>query len=160
MNKIKGKDVILEIFKDGVYVPFICSTSCSIHIKPELINKTTMSSGRWNEYQVRRFDWSVDLSGVSVLENSWTTFMTFNIVNIIAGFQIRMTFTDTVGNTAVFTGKVFLEDGSISGDVDDFSMFEDTMRGSGAYTLVTTIGGTPVGGGIGSMVIGSSNVIG
>lgn len=105
-------------------------------------------------------DWSVDLSGVSSIQGSWTPFQTVTLVNILTGLQIRMTFTDTAGNTAVFTGRVFLEDATIDGDVNDVSMFEDKLRGSGAYTLVTSTSGGPIGSGIGVMVIGSSNVVG
>lgn len=141
MNKIKGKDVILEVYKDGAYVPWKCATTCSIHIKPEIVDKTTYSSGFAINRHVRRLDWSVDISGVSILDDHWNVFDSLNIVRIINGFQIRMTFTDTAGNTAVFTGTVIMEDASISGDAQDFAMFDESMLGNGAFTLVTTVGG-------------------
>ena len=149
MAKIKGKDVLLEIY-DGGFTPLICATSCSINLTPELINKTTLSSGRWNEYAVRRFDWSIDLAGVSQLTGTgYKFYQLFNTSNILAGFQIRMTFEDSDGNTVVFTGSVMLEDISAGGDASDFSLFEGTMKGTGAYNMTVTIDG----------VVSASNIL-
>jgi len=152
MKQVKGKDVLLEILAppgDGLapdWLPFVCCKDVAIKISPELISKTTYSSGKWNEYKTRRIDWTVTLSGVSVVSDAgWEVFSTVVPENIFTAWDIRMTFSDTAGNNAQFTGKILTKDASIDGNEGEFSNFDNTFQGTGAYTL--SINGTPIGGG-------------
>jgi hypothetical protein len=167
MKAIKGKDVLMEVYENNEYIPFLCCEDMSINITPELINKTTVLSGRGNEYKARRFDWDVSLSGISqILGSGRTIFETVKVENIFSTWPIRLTFADAQGNTAIFTGNVVLKNASITGPQTDFSDFENAFQGSGLYSLViddsnaeigTGLPGT--GGGIGQMIIGSTFII-
>lgn len=145
MNEIHGKNVIVEVFDGVAYIPFICCADCSINIRPEIIETTSVSTGRGITRKVRRIDWSLSLSGIStILGSGWIAFKTVTVANILAGYQIRMTFTDDNGNSAVFLGAVVLESASLSGPVEDFSAFENEMLGNGMYTLTVDDSGVPV----------------
>jgi hypothetical protein len=148
MKAIKGKDVMLEVMEAGEFVPFLCCEDMSINFTPELINKTTLSSGKGNEYKSRRLDWDISLSGISqILGDGRTIFETVKIENIFTTWTIRMTFTDAQSNTAIFLGDVVLKSASISGPQTDFSDFENAFQGSGIPVITldasTLEDGTP-----------------
>lgn len=145
MNEIVGRDVMLEVYSQGSYLPFLCCTDMSISFTPELVNVTTKSSGRWNDYRPRRIDWTVAVSGVStILGNGWMIFDTVAPGNLFNLYQVRMTFTDEAGNAMVFAGTVLLDGASISGNQEQFSQWDNSFQGCGAYTL--TKNGAPVSG--------------
>jgi hypothetical protein len=167
MKAIKGKDVLMEVYENNEYIPFLCCEDMSINITPELINKTTLSSGRGNQYKARRFDWDLSLSGISqILGSGRTIFETVKVENIFKSWPIRLTFADAQGNTAIFTGDVVLKNASITGPQTDFSDFENAFQGSGIYSLAIddsnpepVTGGASNSGGIGSMIVGSTFII-
>jgi predicted secreted protein len=167
MKAIKGKDVLMEVYVSNEYIPFLCCEDMSININPELINKTTVSSGRFNQYRARRVDWDLSLNGIStILGSGRTIFETVKTENVFNTWPIRLTFADAQGNTAIFTGDVVLKAASITGPQSDFSDFENAFQGSGLYSLViddsnpeSGIGLPGSGGGIGEMVIGSTFII-
>jgi hypothetical protein len=167
MKAIKGKDALMEVMDSGEYMPFLCCEDLSININPELINKTTVSSGRFNQYKARRLDWDLSLNGIStILGSGRTIFETVKIENVFNTWPIRLTFADAQGNTAIFTGDVVLKSASITGPQSDFSDFENAFQGSGPYSIVIddsnpepVTGGASNSGGIGSMIVGSTFII-
>lgn len=140
---VEGKDAILEVYDGADYVPFICATECGINFTPEVIDKTTYSSGKWNEYTTRRMDWDVTLSGAVTIEEGWSVFQTLSVDKIFTNYQIRMTFTDSNGLTATFLGETVLKSGSIKSPQEGFSTFENGFQGSGSYILQTGDGSEP-----------------
>jgi hypothetical protein len=144
MNEILGEDVLLMIFEGGEYVPYICAKEVAIEFIPELVNKTTLSSGRGYEYKVRRVDWKVTISGISsIVGTGHTVFDAVNIDKIFTGSQIKMEFTDEAGNEHVFTGTVLMENGVITGPQDEFSGFDLSFQGSGLWNATEDTSGTP-----------------
>lgn len=139
MNEIVGKNVLLEVYNQtaGDYIPYICCKDCAILFTPELVNVTTVTSGRWNNYKSRRIDWEVSISGVStILGEGHTFFVTVSPSNLFKTWQIRMTFTDDEGNDAQFLGAVVLKNASADGNQDQFSQWEKGLQGSGPYQLL------------------------
>jgi hypothetical protein len=166
MKAIKGKDALMEVYENNEYLPFLCCEDVGINIIPELINKTTVSSGKWNKYKVRRMDWDLSLGGIStILGSGRTIFETVHPDRIFQEWPIRITFTDAQGNTAIFTGNVVLKSASITGPQEDFSDFENAFQGSGPYQIAIddsnpeSGGVIPGGGGIGQMIVGSTFII-
>lgn len=160
---ILGENVLVEILRDGEYVPFICCSECSINIRPEIIETTTIGSGSGITRKVRRVDWSVSISGINSISGpGWSAFKTAVLTNIYAGCSLRMTFTDAYGNNAVFTGSVVVEHLSLNGPAEGFSEFEKEMPGNGLYTLAIddTHPAPSTGDGVGSMIVGSTFIVG
>lgn len=145
-SAIKGKDVLFEVWSAtadrgaGAYIPFVCATDMSISIEPEVIDTTTVSSGRGYTKKVRRIGWSLSLSGVSRIQDyeyERSVFTTVDPLEIVKGLQVRMWFTNAEGDYKRFTGKVVLQSASISGNQEDFSSFENGFSGNGLYTIET-----------------------
>lgn len=151
MSVVRGKDVLLEIYSvsESQYIPAVCVSDVSISFTPENIETTTVSSGRGITRKTRRIDWGLSFSGIVKWNPDSTLFRdAFTMVKtaiILAGYQIRLTFTDSEGNTAVFTGNVVLENGSLSGPQEDYADMDFSFLGNGLYTLVVTdADGNPV----------------
>lgn len=147
---VKGKDVLFEVYSDLAtdYVPHTCWESGSINFSPELIEKTTLASGRGYDWHERRRGWDVSLSGITDIYSEGRTFFTMvDPDNINETYAIRLSFEDSLGNTAVFTGNVKLDSATINALQSDFSDYELNMKGIGLYDLVQTISGIPGGGG-------------
>ena len=139
MNEIFGNDVLMEVFSTvaGDYVPFICCKDVSITFTPELINVTTVSSGKSNQYKARRYDYELSLNGISsILGSGRTVFTMAAPTNLLATHLVRLTFEDEAGDTAVFSCSALLKTLNITGNQDVFSDFSYSFQGSGVYTLV------------------------
>lgn len=160
MQTINGKDVLLAIHNGTDYIPYLCSTDCSISIKPELIPVTTLGNGRGTKRRVRRIEWSVSFSGISATVSDTEAMFVFdfaNPANIIQEIQIRLSFTDGAGNSKSFYGYVLTESIEISGGADDFSSFEHGLVGNGMYSIVTEILSTPALGDADSILIDATD---
>ncbi len=90
---IKGKDVILYVKENGDYVPYLCSTNVRVSITPELINVTTVGSGRGRNYKTRKLDWTVTFSGIShIVGDGYQLFDAID--NVLDLTDIKIIFTD------------------------------------------------------------------
>lgn len=139
MNEIHGNNVLLEVLKDNEYIPFLCAKDMTINFNIELIATNTVGTGKGNTYKPRRYDWDLSLSGItSILGDGRVIFSTVNPTAILTPLSIKMTFLDSSFNAATFTGTVLLKSASISGNQDSFSVFENSLQGSGAYVLTVT----------------------
>lgn len=147
---VKGKDVVFEVYDDDAadYLPHTCWESGSFNITPELIEKTTVSSGAGYDWHERRRGWGYTASGVTdIFSDGVTVFDMLDPVNINKTYLIRISFEDSLGNTAVITGSAKLDASGVSASNTDFSDWELALIGVGMYELVQTIDGTPGGGG-------------
>jgi predicted secreted protein len=146
---VQGRDVLFEVFSDVAddYVPVTCMESVTINFTPELIEKTTLSTGAGYDWHERRRGWDINMTGVSdIFSEGRTIFTMVDPDEINATYLIRLSFEDSLGNTAVFTGSAKLDAASINAIVGDLSDFDLNMKGIGVYELLQTIGGIPGGG--------------
>lgn len=135
---IKGDDVDLFVYNGSDYVKLLCAKSCSINISTEQILKTTVGNGVGIKRAVRRIEWGVSFSGVNLITSNTEGIYAFDLLDIdtiISGYLIMMTFSDSRGNEKIFTGRVFLNNATLTGTVNDFSDSDFDMIGDGVYSL-------------------------
>lgn len=138
---IQGKDAVLEIFVTDGYYPILCAIDFTLATEPEFITKTGPTSGLFREFQKRIEGWSVQLNGLTKVENGTTISWFYLIQTAVrrAVQQIRITFTDSEGDTMVFTGSVLIGAQTITGPVSGFSQAAVEFKGTGGYELDTVI---------------------
>ena len=154
-NPVKGKNVFLEVYDetDLEYILFTCAESCSINFSPELIDKTTYSTGSGVNWHERRRGWDVVLSGVTdIVSDGRTVFEMVDPDEKNTVHEIRLSFEDDLGNTAVFTGKAKMERTAINAAEVGFSDYELNLKGCSMYELLTTIDGV-VGGAVNKILM-------
>lgn len=159
---VKGKDVLFEVYSSvtSSYVYLTCAEGVSMSFTPELIEKTTVSSGAGYDWHERRRGWAVTVTGIGDISSTGRTIFTMlEETGINATYLVRISYVDSLGNTAVFTGSVKMDSATLDAIQTGFVDFDITLRGVGMYTLAQS-SGSGGGGGIGTMIIGSTFIIG
>lgn len=145
---VKGKDVMFEVYSSVAddYVYLTCAEGVSMSFTPELIEKTTVSSGAGYDWHERRRGWTVTVTGIGDIDSTGRTIFTMvDPGEINTAYQVRVSYEDALGNTAVFSGSVKMDSTTLDAIQTGFVDFDITLRGIGMYDLVQTIGGV-VGG--------------
>lgn len=164
MSVVRGRNVLAEIKRpaDSDFLPVLCATDVNMGITAENIETTTVSSGRGITRKTRRIDWSGSITGIlKFLDDSDTGLSAFDLISpttILAGYELRLTFSDSSGNEAVLQGDVVLDTSNFSGPQEDYADMEFNFLGNGLYAL--SINGVSVQRGIGFDAIGTTFIIG
>lgn len=158
MTPVTGEQVDLYIFRDSSWVPFACAVSVGFRITEEMIPIATVDSGTNEDFEIGFEGMEVSLEGVTTFDE----YSKYQLLEFIANRrikqQIRIEFVDSIGNTYTLTMWVRTSEIGVNNSVDDFSMYDITLVRCGAMT--TELNGEPTVMGIGSMVIGSSFIVG
>lgn len=145
MEAVHGRDVLLELKVDGVYYPVLCGTDCTFTREPEFLESTNPTSGIFKRYIVRREDWSMNVSGLTKIENdaSLTFFYLLQTSVRRATQTVRITFEDIDSNSIQIEGTVLIGNETISGPVSDFASCSIEFKGNGAFTVGEVTPPTP-----------------
>lgn len=143
---IQGKDVLLEVLVSGVYQPFLCSDAISVTVTPEVIRKSTVGDARGIYHAVRRVGYGMTVSGINQIVSSSTGYFSFSALDltaIVAGYSLRASFTDPLGNYKRITATAFLESGTLSAAAQDFSEYDLQFILNGIPVIETSITALP-----------------
>lgn len=140
LRPVYGREVVLEMLVSGVYYPVLCATDCSFTRSPEVIEKTSPSSGLFKEFMTRREEWSMSVSGLTKIENAAALTFFYILQTSVRRLaqDIRITFTDSDGDSKQITGTVLIGEQIISGPASDFSNCSIEMKGTGAFAIADT----------------------
>ena len=132
---VYGKDVKLYAYKTDGYYPFACARSVKISVNSEIDETTNPSSHSWRRYQPTGLNgYNIELNAITVLQDAVSTLwyswelMLESIRN--NGLDLKIEFTDRVGNTRYATGFGYIPDSSIGGVAGDFSESDLSILGS------------------------------
>jgi predicted secreted protein len=140
MSLIKGENVILYMFHDGIWKPVICGRDCSLTTNAEDIETSITGSGAWRTYEYVGLTWECTFDGVMFLDG----------VNELSGADIRaMQYsrqkvliryerTDMDSNVYTEEGYALITSVSDSGNFDDVVTFTVDLKGTGPLTIVYT----------------------
>jgi hypothetical protein len=152
---VLGENVILRALDEtsGDYLPFLCSTTCSLQVTTELIDTTATTNGKYNAYRPTFTDATLSLSGITYIEHEgidgFTVFDTTTEQLRNSGLNIEMSFTDQQARTRSIRMFVYITDTIINGDVEDFSDYEIEFQASGGYEIENFI--TPTSSEVGTV---------
>jgi len=138
---IRGRDVIVYVLKGSDWVPFVCGTNCSIEIRNEIIQRSTIGAGTWLKPIPRRSEWSVTVDGITTIDDlsNYQIFDTFTDAARLAPKTVKVEFTDASGDVQNFSGTAYMTSAKVNGDVNNFSDFNIELIGSGPLTINSAI---------------------
>lgn len=139
MNEyINGKDCLFSILDGDSYIPYICAKEVSIATTAALVETLTVGAGVWNKPAYQSLSYTIQLSGVLVL-NSTTGFTGFdflanqtNFVNV--NWQLQ--FIDTAGVTKTARGQSVIESVAFTLSAGQLAADAISLPGYGSFTLI------------------------
>lgn len=137
MVKVSGNDVIIRVFDDASFKPVACSTSCSLEVEVDTIEKLTVNSGVWSEPDYQSIRWRVTVDNIIILDDAGTKFNPVALLEAQVSFlKLLVQFSLTDGtNDKVFTGNVLVASNVFTGPVNEFARHQCVLQGSGAFTI-------------------------
>lgn len=132
MIKVKGKDVIMYVYRLGSPVLAICATNLTRRESTEAIPRLTRGAGKSRLYKGGKEDSTVTLEGVRTLDTpgSWQ----IDDFEIGAQERIIIIYQDSAGNSVSYDGNVLITGIDDSNPADGFSTYTVTMLRSGTWT--------------------------
>lgn len=147
MKVILGKNAVLSVDIDNVFVPALCAIDSSFQFDHEEVLITSRNSGKFRERETRLCDWGFSLSGLTKVDNSDGNLAFFYLLQaavIGAKKRMRLRFTDPDGNVVDITGYALVKQGSITSNVSGFSTATVNFPGTGAFTTAAVADPEPV----------------
>lgn len=142
---INGKDVIVEIYDDGVWKMFVCSRSSTINVSTETIETSTKGTGNWATFKATKDSWTMSAEGlVSINVSGKLTLPEIRVLQL-AHTPVRITYqrTDIDGNIYSDQGFALIVDSQDTSSFDNVATFSMEFKGTGPLTQIFT----PTGGG-------------
>lgn len=142
-NKVQGRNVIVRMLVDAVYYPLFCAKTATLTQTQEVIEVTSVDSGNDREYEPGMSTMTLDISGLTVLDNTENRIAILYLMQISqrrSRQTMKITLTDNdgdaidVGFFAIITSNSF--DKSLGGA---FSQSNTSMLVTGAITIGPSI---------------------
>ena len=136
MTPVFGNNVQVYLLISGVYYPALCGTDCSFKEEKEQVEASTITSGSFKEWRVRMISWSIDVSGLSKINNTDGQIAYFYLLQASVRMEaqtIKVKFTDAEGNTTEINGTCYILNSSITGPAANFANASITFLGTGPY---------------------------
>lgn len=136
-NTVKGNDAILELNQGGVYTPFVCVKSFTLEQDSELVETTTLSTGKYRDYELQSLDYTITLSTLLVINSTNANGkFAFEQQQVGAKFAYRITFTDTAANTYQITGIVIVQNSLLGVTAGELVTGDFTLKGCGSFYTI------------------------
>lgn len=139
MAIVKGKDVNLYAYNDGLYNVIGCSRSCMLNTSSSLIEKTTKNSGKFQEFEHQKNSWTLSTDGLSLNQDDFTIEdlrqMQFNGTPVL----MKMVSIDSLANEVTNYGYTLVTSIQETGSHQDAKMYAVEMQGTGALNTTTDI---------------------
>lgn len=138
---IIGKNTTLSFLKDGEYLPFLCTTDCSVTINTETKDVRTINDGIWAKKRGQRMSFSVSLTGlIELQELSPVAFW------IVENYQLQMLPIDfqmifqdpSTGLNKFVTGRGLVVTSTLVGVPVGFATGQFEIEGDGALIISNT----------------------
>lgn len=136
-NTIQGNDAILELNQGGVYTPFVCVKSFTLEQDSELVETTTLSTGKYRDYELQSLDYTITLSTLLVINSTNANGkFAFEQQQVGSKFAYRITFTDSAANTYQITGILIVKNSLFSVTAGQLVTGDFTLKGCGSFYTI------------------------
>lgn len=145
MALLHGKDVIVEIYDDGVWKMFVCSRSGTINVTTDTIETSTKGTGNWATFKAKKDNWTMSSEGLVSLNVSGKLTLPEIRILQLAHTPVRITYqrTDLSGNVYSDQGYALITSSQDTASFDNVATFSMEFKGTGPLTQIFT----PTGGG-------------
>lgn len=136
---VTGRNMILEINVDDVYIAIGCAVSCSFSFQNEIIGKTDVNAGLFRKRRVRVSDCAASAQGLTTLVNDTTISIMHLLQEGVRRTEqdLRFRFTDDAGVSKQIQGLFLVETVEIAGEIVGFSEFDVSFVNTGGFTIST-----------------------
>lgn len=140
MGKIKGENVVVYTYLDGIWKPFVCGASCDLEVGTETIETSIKGQGYWRTFKGAAHSWTVNFEGiVSLMITNAQTLPDLRALQIsMTPLLIRYQRRDDSGETYTDEGTAIIVNSQDSGPIDGMNVYTIQMKGSGPITQVFT----------------------
>lgn len=132
MAEVLGRDALIYFNLTGIYREYGCAESISISFDAELIETSTVGTGKDATYDYQKSTYSISLSGLvqneSLQITAWDLFFQQRQFLTV---PYRIIFTDTVGNIKSLNGYVVIPNITMSAEQTDFMTGSIQLQGTG-----------------------------
>lgn len=149
MEPIQGKDALVSIQVEDIFIPLLCATEFTLTVSQDVVLATSVGTGLWRRKKLRQLsEWSLSLSGLTKVSDedgqaSWFYILQQQVRGTSQNIQII--YEDIDGNTAVFVGSVIIPEMSLTSSVTDFVTGDIEMQGDGAFEIENLPPAPPTG---------------
>jgi len=134
--EVQGKDALIFFNIDGTYVEFGCAETVGIERSMELIETTTEGTGYNKTFAGQSLSYFLNLSGLVLNESELVTVWDlFLQQENMFELPYRIVMTDVGGSIKTITGKVLVQNLTISADQTDLASSSFQLAGTGPITL-------------------------
>lgn len=136
-NVVQGNDAILELNQGGVYTPFVCVKNFALETTAELVETTTLSTGKYRDYELQSLDYTLSLATILVI-NSVNANGKYLHEQQLAGakFAYRITYTDTAANTYIIIGICIVQSSLLGATAGELVTGDFTLKGCGSFYTI------------------------
>jgi hypothetical protein len=135
MNVLKGRQAVLSIRIDGTYYPVLCAIAVTFEFEHEEILKTTVNSGKYRERTTRLMDMTVQLTGLTKINNSDGQAGWFWLLQYAGTTQqARIRYADDDNTIVNVYADVVIRRGELQSLVGGFSTASLVLPVSGGYS--------------------------
>lgn len=144
---VKGENIILFIYDDGMWKPVVCGRDCTFDTQAEDIETSITGAGAWRTFEYKALTWTCSFDGVILLDGT-------NELSLqdLRAYQysrqkvlIRYQREDDASNVYTDEGYALISSISDTGNYADVGTFSISLKGTGPLDAV--IVPTPVQGG-------------
>ena len=129
-NHIKGRGVIIEVEKDGEFVPVAGQQGGSLSREVETVDISSKDS-EFNEYELGQMEWSVSLDGLVKLQDDGFALLE---EKFMAKEQVKIQF--VVGNQT-FSGMCMITSLPLEFGYEDMTTYSCELQGTGTLSITT-----------------------
>ncbi len=134
MFVINGIDVIVAIDD----VPVFCGKDCTFSEEKETIKASTVTSGVWKEFRLRKRSWAMEVTGLTKINSSDGQVSYFDLIDDVSAMvsqNLSITFTDPDAAVKTVAGVGIMQKTQINGPAAGFAGASLTIIGDGIYTV-------------------------
>lgn len=136
---VRAEDVVFELEVDSVFYEIMCVREAEFIINQDEIEKTSPNSGRDREYIPGMSNGTLNISGITEIENGTRISINWLLQNRATVHSMRMTQVNDAGDTLEVTFNAFLTRGLISGGASGMSYSDADFRISGTPSFSSII---------------------
>lgn len=157
-DKLKGKDFVGFLAKNGKMVPICCSRDMEIGISADTIEATKRPSSKWKSFIYGDRSYGVTITGLVIIEESITINDLYQVIN--DGITIPFVARNEENADIFFSGNILITDLRITGNNKDIMTYSMTALGDGELNtsnpyeinILTDGEGNPLEDGEGNMI--------
>lgn len=133
MAKIKGKDIIIYVAKDGVNTPICCGRELELIINTELIEATKAPNSRAKNFITGDESYSIRSSNIVSVGEDIDVMELYKYQR--AGIPIEFVMLAKIESKVFFSGKILINNLAINANHTDIATYTITAQGDGELII-------------------------